>query len=146
MTIYDLRSGESRLAASCLFIIMLIITTQPAMSAAAENDCPVFQAVLRDSLTALWTGREFSPELSQPQQALKTMLATGAVNQAQIEAIIEAEILYLLDHHRTSRYILKTAPGIVDALFAPALNWKTFRTIMWRAAASPASKSEPLVS
>jgi TRAP-type C4-dicarboxylate transport system substrate-binding protein len=149
ITISDVRSENTRLRVLFSFIIiMLFIMGIPAIvSAEADADAArtEFQSILQDSLEALWTGQEFNPELKQRQQTLKTSLTTGVVAKAELEGMMEATILSILDRHKTSRYILKTFPERVNALFAPHMDWKAVRKIMWRAASSVAKKDGPLL-
>ena len=133
--------GKFRRLVFCIFILSLVTTAQPSISNAADKARTDFQSILNESLTALWTGRQISPELSKQ---IKAGLAAGVVNRTDLESMIETKILSLMDSHKTSRYVIKTAPEAVNALLSPALDWKTFREIAWRAATSPIKASAPL--
>ncbi len=128
----------------CLCMI-LFVTGRPAIASTIDTNPGKAQAVIWESLTALWTGRDFSPALAQRQHVLKTELSTGAVRKDAFESILETTFLELLDHQKTSRYILRTFPESVNTLFAPYLNWDDVNGIMWRALSSVIDKDDPLL-
>ena len=118
----------------CL-VMAFFFTLQPAATPAADTS----QAILQDTLTALWTGRDVG------DQALKAMLNSGAVSGPELASMIETAMPSILDSQQTSRYILKTLPDRVDTLFAPHLGWQDFRKILWRTMTAPADRNNPLL-
>jgi len=145
MAFLDECSVNYRLRMLFCLTLMLVITGQPLMTAAADADRNIFQSILQDSLTVLWTGQKFSPELKQRQQTMKTMLTSGTVTKAELESMIEKTALSILDRYQTSRYILKAVPDRANALFSPHMDWEEIKTIVWRAASSAAQASDPIL-
>ncbi|MEW6076348.1 MAG: TRAP transporter substrate-binding protein DctP [Thermodesulfobacteriota bacterium] len=123
---------------------ILALSAGSPLNAAAEPVSPEFQGVLIESLTALWTGQEFSPELKQRQETVKTMLTSGAVSKAELESLLEASFLSIPNQHKTSRYILKDFPARVNALLSPHMTWEEVKPILWQAMSSPARKDNPI--
>jgi len=72
MAVFDVRSGNTRALILFSFILLLVTAGQLAIPAAADAAPKEFQNILNDTLKALWTGQESSPELdlslSPPQQ------------------------------------------------------------------------------
>jgi len=136
--------SNTRLRILCCFFITLAITGQP-MTAAAENPARnKFQSILHDSLTDIWTGQNFSPELKQRQPTLKTMLENGVVSKVELENALETSILSLMDRQRTSRYLLKTFPERSKNLFSSRMNWNEIKEVIWRALSSAIKKDDPI--
>ena len=144
MAISDVNSGSTRGWVFVCFLLTLIIAGQPA-KALAENAPPKeFRAIIHDSLGDLWTGKAFSPELKERQQKLTVMLKAGAIGKAELESLLGAEILSLVDRQETSRYILKTMPDRVNALLAPVMDWEGFKRVLWKTLSSVADADNPL--
>jgi TRAP-type C4-dicarboxylate transport system substrate-binding protein len=129
---------------SCLFVIFTL-AVQPAVVTAADTGPPEIQGTLRDSLEAVWTGGEFSPELVKRQQALKALLKAGTLTKNDLESAMEKIFLSILDSQKTSRYLLKTFPERINALFSPYLEWQDVKGIIWRVISSPASEKNPVM-
>ena len=143
-----LYSGFSTNRSSALwcFVLMLIFTAgQPATAEATDNTLTEFKTILQESIDVLWTGREFNPEHLRQQEKLKQMLATGTVDEAELEIILESTLLSILDNQETSRYVLKSLPDRVNGFFSPYLDWNRFRKIMWRAISSVAKQDDPIL-
>ncbi len=145
MAIYNTRPDNKRLPALVCLIILLIIAGKPLAATAADTGREDFKIILQESLEALWSGREFSPELAQRQQILVDMLTRGAVEKPELEIMIEQKISSILNSHKTSRYVLKTIPERVNRLFSPYLEWNDFKKIVWRAVSSPIPETDPLL-
>ncbi|MEW6076347.1 MAG: TRAP transporter substrate-binding protein DctP [Thermodesulfobacteriota bacterium] len=147
MVISNARSGINlpRVFLSVFIALLISIMVGPTVSAAADAGRQGFQTILVESLTALWTGQEFSPELKQRQETLKAMLASGAVPKSEMETMTEETISSILDRHKTSRYILKDFPTRASALFAPQMTWDEIKQIIWRAMTSPVKKEDPVL-
>jgi TRAP-type C4-dicarboxylate transport system substrate-binding protein len=145
MAISDTHAGTTRMGFlfGCFFAL-LVSAGQPAIAAAADSS-QEFQNILQESLAALWTGQDFSPELKQRQETLKTMLTTGAVKKPELESRLETSIFAILDRQKTSRYILKEFSERANALFSPHLTWEEIKKIMWRAMSSVAKKEDPIL-
>jgi TRAP-type C4-dicarboxylate transport system substrate-binding protein len=144
MAISDVNSGSTRGWVFVCFLLTLIIAGQPA-KALAENAPPKeFRAIIHDSLGDLWTGKAFSPELKERQQKLTVMLKAGAIGKTELESLLGAEILSLVDRQETSRYILKTMPDRVNALLAPVMDWEGFKRVLWKTLSSVADADNPL--
>ena len=138
--------GKFRLAKLLQFILVMTLAAwQPPSVGAADKALAEFKTVLQNNLEILWTGSEFRPEALRGQEELKRLLATGAVNESELEIMMESMLLSMLDSDETSRYVLRGLPDHVNALFAPALDWNRFRAIMWRAISSVAKQDDPIV-
>ena len=144
MAISAANSGATRRWVLFCFILMLIVAGQPAEVLAANGVQKEGRAVLHDSLQDLWTGTAFSPDLQKRQQQLTSMLKTGAISKAELENMLGAEILSLLDSQETSRYILKTMPERVNTLLAPVMDWEGFKAVLWRTLSSVTDTDDPL--
>ena len=125
------------------FTLVLVICVLPAETSAADMAEKNFQNVLRDSLADLWAGKKFSPELLSRQKTLKSMLSSGVINKAELEGMMYATISSILNRHQTTRYTLKAIPERFNALFAPHLDWKEMRPIIWRVLSSAAGGKDP---
>ena len=128
-----------------LVFVFLIAAGQPASVLAADNSGQNAQSMVQSSLEAIWTGQDFSPESAVRQRTFKSMLQNGTIKKGDLETMVEAALLSLLDRQKTSRYILNTMPERIEALFSPVMDWAAFKTILWRAASSPADESEPIL-
>ncbi len=138
-------SAKTRLLTMIAVITVTAVAGLPLAAMAADKDADNFQSILQDSLTALWTGREFPVEFEQRQQAMKAMLSSGIITQEALEGMLEKAILPVLDRDRTSRYILNNVSERFNALFSPRMEWETAKTIIWRVAASPLQNKDPMI-
>lgn len=138
--------GSAKIRLQVLFCCMigLFIVGNPFGTAAADTAQAEIQSIVRESVEDLWSGREFSPELTERQQTLKTLLSAGTVTKTDLERMVEATFPSMPDRCPTSRYILKSASERVNALFSPYMDWKAFRAIMWRGISSVIEKDAPL--
>ena len=128
------------LALFCL-VMAVIAGGLPVTAAAAPTRRTEVQNILQESLEDLWTGQAFSPDLVQRQLTLKNMMANGEVNKTELAGMMEALFSDLMDHHKTTRYIVKNFPDRMNALFSPAMDWSVVKEIIWRAASSPIGDS-----
>ena len=128
-----------------LVFFFLIAAGQPVTVKAADNSGNNAQGIVQSSLEAIWSGRDFSPELEARQKVLKTMLQNGSVKKGDLETMVEATLLSLMDRQKTSRYILNKMPERIEAVFSPLMDWTAFKAIMWRAASSPANDNDPII-
>jgi len=128
----------------CL-VIILTIAGQAAGAMPEKTTRNAFQSILDDSLETIWAGRGFAPDVTQRQQTLKTMLATGEIKKAELGGLMNETFLSLLDRHKTTRYNIKTFPDRINALFSPHMNWEEIREIIWRALSSVTEKDAPIV-
>lgn len=140
------RAESVKIPQSILFCVFLLfsIILQPVI-ASSSTDQENFQATLNDSLEAIWTGREFSPELAQRQKALKAMLSSGSVTRSELQSRLGTIVFSLLDREKTTRYILKTAPERIEALLSPHLKWQDIKEILWREGTSPVKENDPII-
>ncbi|MEW6076346.1 MAG: TRAP transporter substrate-binding protein DctP [Thermodesulfobacteriota bacterium] len=145
MVTIHLRSMKPRLRVLCGIMIMMILTWRPAAVAAADAGTAEFQGMLQAVLEALWTGQDLTPELKQKQETIKDTLRTGAVQAADLEAMLQKMMPSVLDRQQTSRYIQIGLPEQINALLAPQMDWKKFKDIAWKVMASPAKKEDPMV-
>ena len=128
-----------------LVFFFLIAAGQPVTVKAADNSGNNAQGIVQSSLEAIWSGRDFSPELEARQKVLKTMLQNGSVKKGDLETMVEATLLSLMDRQKTSRYILNKMPERIEAVFSPLMDWTAFKAIMWRAVSSPANDNDPII-
>jgi TRAP-type C4-dicarboxylate transport system substrate-binding protein len=119
----------------------MLIIAGPAIAAEGDAARTEFQSILQESLAALWTGQEFSPKA----KTLPALLTAGTVGKPELENMLEAAFLSLLDRQKTSRYVFKTMSERFNALFAPHMDWKRGRELMWRAMTSPVKKDDPVL-
>ena len=99
-----------------VFCCLLVFS---AAAGAAELSKDEARATLYESIRALLTGAEFSPELQQKQAVLKEMLDAGTLKKSDLKGdAMQKMILALLDECQTSRYILKEVPARVEKLLA----------------------------
>ncbi|ABW68877.1 TRAP transporter substrate-binding protein [Desulfosudis oleivorans] len=143
-----MRDGRSRGAGLCVLVVltlMLMLAGKPESGIAADADTNGVQQTVAESLEALWTGRTFSPELQQRQQAMKTLLQNGAVTRADLVSMMETAFLPMLDRAVTSRYILKAMARDFDAVFAPHMTWEDGREMMWRVSTSVVKKGDQVL-
>ncbi len=143
MTVFNCRTKMKRSPAILCFVLIMVIFCQARTAMATDIAKQKFQNILRDSLEDLWTGRSFGPELISRQKALKSMLSSGAIKKAELESMMEATILSILNRHKTSRYTLKALPEQFNTLFSPHLNWKEMRGIIWKELSSAADPDNP---
>jgi len=120
---------------ACAVTVFCLVGLAPNVLAADLTKIE-FQAVLLESVAALLTGQEFSPSLQKKQQTMRKMLETGTVSKAELTAMVEANMLSILDHHQTSRYIMNEISGPIDQLFSPYLDWEAVKVIAWKVSAS----------
>jgi TRAP-type transport system periplasmic protein len=125
-------------------ILLLSIAGPPIAATAADTAQAEIQSIVQESMEDLWNGREFSPELIQRQQTLKTMLSTGAVTKNDLERMVEASLFSITDHFQTTRYNLKRASKRVNAIFSPHMDWPAVRALMWRVLSSAIKKDAPV--
>ncbi len=107
-----------------------------ASAMAADLSDKEIQVALKDSLKAILTGEEFSADLQERQKILTDMMETGAVSKGKLVGLMKETILPVLKQHKTSRYILKKAPERANKLFAPYMDWKELKKIVWERGSS----------
>lgn len=141
-------TGAVRFKSSWLltgFAFLLILAGPWAVITAGAADHKEFQSILDESMEALWTGKEFTPQLKQRQQTMKSMLQTGAVTKTDLETLMASSFRSLLDRAVTSRYVLKTMARGFDSLFSPHMTWEEGRTMMWRVSTSVVKKGDQVL-
>ena len=144
MTAFVCRSVNRHPVRHLCLILMLAIFCQPLICPAAESERQKIETTLQDSLTDLWTGRQFSPGLSRRQQTLKNMLATEAIDKTELAKMLEKMTVSLLNREKTSRYVLKKMPERFDEVLSPYLSWPDMRQVIWRAMSSAVDNDNPL--
>ena len=127
-----------------LSLTLMIFALKPMPAAATDAARANVQSIMRDSLEDLWTGREYSPELQKRQQALRSIMTTAAITKDDLERMVEAIMVSMLDRRETSRYILKVLPNRINTLLTPVMDWEDFETILWRTFASFIDKNNPV--
>ncbi len=128
----------------CSFLIMCIFGVV-SISVAADLTKKEVDTVLKESMTALLTGKKFSPVLQKQQQTLRTMFEKGAITKDELVSMLEKMFLPILSQHRTSRYILKEMPGRVEALLGPYMDWEEVKVLVWKASSSLIPDGEKMV-
>ena len=139
------RSVNFYLTVVLFLSLFFIIAGQPMPAAATDAALADIQRIVRDSLEDLWTGREYGPELQKRQQALKSVMTTGLVAKDDLERMVEAIMVSLLDRQKTSRYSLKTLPDHIDTLLSPIMGGEDFEKIFWRTLAAPIDPQKPVL-
>ena len=143
MTAFVCRSVNRRPGRFLCLILMLVLCCQPLIAPAGENERQKIMTILQDSLSDLWAGRQFSPDLSRRQQAMKNMLAAETIDKAELNGMLENMLVPLLNREKTSRYVLRTMPERFDNLLSPYLSWSDMRQIIWRNLSSAIDKDNP---
>ncbi|MEW6078451.1 MAG: TRAP transporter substrate-binding protein DctP [Thermodesulfobacteriota bacterium] len=118
------------------FLILLSHFALTFNASAKELSPEDMQRTTEETMTAIMTGQEFGPGLTNEQQALRGLLERGVITSAQLESMVEKTMLPLLNRHKTSRYVLLEAGERVNTSFAPYINWERCREIAWKAGAS----------
>ncbi len=145
MALLDIRTGIVMKRWLFCSVFMIITIGLPPGVTGADDNIKSFQDIMRESLETMWVGGETDPGLLQRQQFLKTMLATGAVNEVQLEGMLETMFLSLLERHKTSRYAVVNFPDRFNDLLLPHLDWKTIKAVLWRALSSVITKDDPVL-
>jgi len=131
------------------FFIVLFLLTLASDSAGTNSTRNLSAAEVRitvqESMKAILTGKEYSPELEQRQQTLREMFEQGVVKKAKLEALAEEAILPILDSCKTSRYILKGAAERVQALLSPYMSWEEVKKISWKVGTGMVKDGEQVV-
>ncbi len=128
-----------------LFVFLLFsIILQPVI-ASSSTDQERLQSTLSDSMEAIWTGQDFSPELVQRQKVLKTMLSSGSVTKAELQTSLGKIIFSLLDREKTTRYILSSFPERLESLLSPLLKWEDIKEILWLEGTSTVKEDDPII-
>ncbi len=143
MAVLHLSSGLKRSRAMFCLLLTLIFIGQAPPATAVDSAHQQFQNILRETLEDLWTGRQFSPGLKTRQLSLIKMLSTGAVETNEFNDMLEATLSSLMDRRKTSRYVLKSFPERIDALFSPYLDWNVFEKALWQALSSVIKADAP---
>ena len=92
--------------------------------------------LIHESIKDLLTGRPFSPDLEKKQLVVRKMFEAGLITKPEAIAMVEGAMLPILEHHRTSRYILQEIPERVEALLAPYMTWEEVEAVAWKMGAS----------
>lgn len=132
------------LCAICLFFSICIVGFA-SISMAADLTKTEVAAVLKESMTDLLTGKDFSPALEKKQKILRNMFEKGTVTKKEIIAMQENMFLPILSENRTSRYILKDMPARVEALLAPYMTWAEVEELVWKASSTLIPDGEKMV-
>ncbi|MDY6904537.1 MAG: TRAP transporter substrate-binding protein DctP [Thermodesulfobacteriota bacterium] len=103
------------------------------------------QQTIRETITALLTGKTIDPALKQEIEAFKKMLEAGTLSREEARGMIKTEMLPVLNEIRTSRYILAALPDVVDKLFSPYLSWEEMRKIAWEAGCTVIKEGEQMI-
>ena len=101
--------------------------------------------LIHESIKDLLTGRPFSPDLEKKQLVVRKMFEAGLITKPESIAMVEGAMLPILEHHRTSRYILQEIPERVEALLAPYMTWEEVEAVAWRMGASLIPDGEQMV-
>ncbi|MDY6823768.1 MAG: TRAP transporter substrate-binding protein DctP, partial [Thermodesulfobacteriota bacterium] len=100
---------------------------------------------IKETMETVLTGQSVTPELKQKIETIKTMVASDALSQSELEDTTRAVIVPLLDEIKTYRYILKDLPEVADNLLSPYLAWDNLREITWAACSSVIKEDEQMV-
>ena len=128
-----------------IFLLCIVIPVKNG-SVASRLPREQFHKTIKDTLTALWTGREFEPDLVQRQRSLKSALDKGLLSGDDLKKLMTNATPDLVNRFETSRYILEEIPDRFDVLFAPHLDWDTVKEeIVWGTIASLLANKEPFI-
>ncbi len=101
--------------------------------------------LINESIKNLLTGESFSPELERKQLVVRKMFEAGLISKAECITMVEDSMIPILDHYKTSRYILKDIPERVEALLAPYMTWEEVEEVAWRKGSSLIKDGDQMV-
>ena len=129
-----------------LFLLSCIFFPVTNGIAAPRFAAEQFRATIKDTLTALWTGRDFNPDLELRQHKLRECLDTGRISGDDLKRLITDATPDLVNRFETSRYILEEIPDRFNVLFSPYLDWNTAKEkIIWGTIASLLANKDPFI-
>lgn len=129
---------------ACAFLAVFLLGGVSNVAAEDLTKAQV-QTILDESIKDLLTGQPFGPDLEKKQLILRKMFEAGLITKPECIAMVERAMLPILEHHRTSRYILKDMPKRVEALLVPYMTWEEVKEAVWRMGSSLIKDGDQMV-